>query len=589
VTILKEMAAFSRELGRELGRELERQGREIVSTTRRLMARGPAPTGPGGERVRQADLTERVATPSTTGARPVIAERHADGMTPGRLGRILRAADDGDPTAWFELAAEVEMRDLHYLGVLGTRKRAIAQLPIAVHAASDKARDVEMADFVRAWIDTGRLRLHLFHLLDAIGKGISVTEVSWQMIDGRWQPAALAYVDPRWLVFDRRDGNTPLLREAGGPVDGMARPIDPWRHLIHRHPAASGLTINTALTRAVVWAWLLKSYTVRDWALFVQGYGKPLRVGRYHQAASENDKETLWQAVRSIASDMAAIIPAEMSMEFIEVKSPSGTGELYERRADWIDRQVSKAVLGQTTTTDAVSGGHAVAQEHRLVQEDIERADALLVSATLTQGLVPWMIALNWGPQPRYPVIAVGRPDEIPLDQLISAIEKMGPLGLTVEASVIRDRLGIPDPPQPKAGAPVELIGGRPPAPAAPATPAPTAAVALNSLFTDAVRRELHAVEPRDALDRRRADELETLISGPVSAPMTAAIEQWQAQIQAELEAASDLTDALDRLGRLKLSREEFDAAITQAMGIAHLAGEAAARDRVAAAREEET
>jgi hypothetical protein len=202
------------------------------------------------------------------------------------------------------------------------------------------------------------------------------------------------------------------------------------------------------------------------------------------------------------------------------------------------------------------------------------------------------MIALNWGPQDAYPVVAVGRPDEIPLDQLVAAIEKLGPLGLTVEASVMRDRLGLADPPQPTAGAaPVELIGGRAPAPAvaAPPMPAPTAATALNALFAGAVRRELHAVETRDALDRDRAAELDALATGPISAPMTAAIERWQGQILAVLEAATDLNDALDRLGQLKLSREEFDAAMTQAMGIAHLAGEAAARDRVAAAREEET
>ncbi len=36
------------------------------------------------------------------------------------------------------------------------------------------------------------------------------------------------------------------------------------------------------------------------------------------------------------------------------MKARIGVTDMYERRSDWLDRQISKLVLGQTTTTDAV-------------------------------------------------------------------------------------------------------------------------------------------------------------------------------------------------------------------------------------------
>ncbi len=66
-------------------------------------------------------------------------------MSPQRLAAILRAADMGDAIRYFELAETIEERDLHYLGVLGTRRRAVAQLDISVEAASDSAADEAIA------------------------------------------------------------------------------------------------------------------------------------------------------------------------------------------------------------------------------------------------------------------------------------------------------------------------------------------------------------------------------------------------------------------------------------------------------------
>src|SRR5690606_4998872 len=100
-----------------------------------------------------------------------------DGLDPRRLATILREADEGEPLRYFELAETIEERDLHYAGVLGTRKRSVAQLDVQVDSASDEAADVDRADMVREWLGRDELQDEMFDMLDCIGKGISITEI----------------------------------------------------------------------------------------------------------------------------------------------------------------------------------------------------------------------------------------------------------------------------------------------------------------------------------------------------------------------------------------------------------------------------
>lgn len=501
------------------------------------------------------------AGPTLVGVRSPISGHPADGLTPHRLAAIHRAAATGDPLAWLELAEDIEERDLHYLAVLGTRRRQVCQLPLAVEAASDDKDHVRHADFLREWLREGTLELALFDLLDAIGKGFSVLEIEWQSTPEAVLPVGLEYRPQRWFAPALEDGETIQLAE------GVTRePLSPHKFLIHRHRAKSGLTIRSGLARIASWAWMYKAFTARDWAIFTQNYGAPIRVGKYGPNATDADRTVLWRAVANIAGDCAAIIPEGMSIEFVALKDTGQSAELYEKRADWLDRQISKAVLGQTTTTDAISGGHAVAKEHRLVQEDIERADAKLVSATLTRQLAHLIIALNFGPQAKYPRLLLGRPDEVPLNDVVNALAKLGPLGLTVEASEVRDRLGFSEP---EKGA--EVIGPRRANPAPPRV-AGSPIEQLRHLVSR------HASAPEPDLVERLTERLAQDAAGAM-AGLTGAVE-------AEIAAASDLADLAERLARLELDPDALAHAMGRGMALAHLAGQAALLDELSGDRD---
>lgn len=432
-------------------------------------------------------LRQEEAAATVTGVRQLVGGHPADGLTPNRLGRLLREAEDGDASAYLELAEQMEEKDLHYRSVLATRKNQVAGLEITVEAASDDKDDVRAADLVRdvLWRDT--LQQELFDILDAIGKGFSVTELIWETEGTSWMPARLEWRDPRWFEFSREDGRTVLLRGEGGGLE----PLKPYGYIVHTHMSKSGLAIRGGLARPVAWFYLFKNFDVRSWVQFAETYGKPIRIGKFGLGATEAQKDTLLRAVRNILSDAAAIIPDSMAIDLVEAKI-TGNVDLFERLAAWIDKQISKAVLGQTGTTD--TGQHVgTANAHEQVRDDIEAADAKQLASTLNRDLVKPLIDLNMGPRKRYPRIRIFRPDQEDLKELREAVKDLVPLGLRVEKSWLADKFGIPDPDE---GA--ELLT----APAA-AAPVPPPAPA------DEMAAQSQQARSRDAIDQLVDDELD--------------------------------------------------------------------------------
>ncbi len=425
------------------------------------------------------------------GMRSAYAGYHpADGLTPDRLARLLRESIDGYPERYLELAEDMEERDPHYADVLGIRKRQVSGLDITVEAASDDADDQRAADLVRAAVGTDTFADELIDVLDAIGKGFSATEIIWETTANEWMPVRLNWCHPTWFEFDRDDLETLLLRDPAGP-----QPLAPYKWIIHRAKTKSGLTIRGGLSRLVAWSYMFKSYTAKDWAVFVERFGQPLRIGKWGAGASPEQQDTLARAVASIGADFHAVIPESMMIEFVEAKI-TGNMELYERRCDWLDRQVSKAVLGQTQTTDATAGGYATAKVHDGVRDDLEKADARQLMATLNRDLARPVVDLNMGPRKRYPKIKIGRPDEVDVESLVKNVATLVPLGLKVGMSTMRDKIGMPDPAPdeeclaPARAAPVDpsappAPGETPPVP--PLKPAAQSAAAAGTVPVDAI------------------------------------------------------------------------------------------------------
>lgn len=398
-------------------------------------------------------LKRELAAPALSSVRQVLSDHPSSGLTPARLARLLKASEEGDAEAYLALAEDMEEKDLHYRAQLQTRKLAVAGLPLVVEAASDAKEDKDDADLVREALCQDGVEDNLVEMLDALGKGFSVTEILWDTSGKRWLPQELVWRDPRWFQFSLEDGRTPLLLEAGLPV-----PLAPYKFIVHQPRLKSGLPIRGGLARAAAWAWLFGNYALKDWVGFCELFGLPIRVGKYPGGASEPDIEILKEAVANLGTDAAAVIPDDMKVEFVEAATKAASSDLYEKLLRYLDERVTLAVLGQTLTSGQTRGGGGslgLGKVHNQVRQDIVKADARQLAGTLNRDLVRPLVTLNRGPRERYPKVRLQVREAEDLTALAENLAKLVPLGLRVEASVVRDRFGLPDPPE---GRDVELL-----------------------------------------------------------------------------------------------------------------------------------
>lgn len=523
-----------------------------------MASKPPALIMPDGRPLKRDNLGVEIAAPARTSVRTIQSGHPAQGLTPQRLGRLLREAEDGDAVAYYELAEEMEEKDLHYLAVLRTRKLAVARLPIEVEPADDSEEAKKDAALIETWLKRDMLQLELFDMLDAIGKGVSTTEMVWDMKPDLWQPSKLHWRDPRFFEFDRVNG-TDLLLRGGETGVGEPSPLPAGKFITHYHPSKSGLPIRSGLARIAAWGYMFKNFAIKDWVTFLESFGHPLRIGKYGPNESEENKNILHRALLELGSDAAAAFPETMSIEFVDRKAGTAPNDLWRSQAEYIDDQLSKAVLGQTNTTDAKAGGlgSGQAQVHDGVRGDIEDFDAMMLAGTLNRDFVVPFVMFNHGPRLAYPRLKIGRPDEVDIAVEIDSAEKLAKLGVQIDGEEMRERAGLPAAKSPETALRPETPpqmpqNGQDGAPGAVARESPGAGVSGrlkpasggNASDRAALNSQIGPDGPND--------------DGAIDATVDEMLGDWEAQVDALLvpvdnliAGASDLSEVQARLSQL--------------------------------------
>lgn len=367
-------------------------------------------------------------------------------LSPERLASILRDARNGEcPAEYLELAQDMELRDLHHRSVLSTRKDAACALPVRVVPAGGDRRAAEIAEAVETDIVKNRaasLSRLTRDLLDGLAKGFSACEIVWDTKGSTWRPAAYRWRDPRWFQYDKETGQRLMLRDE---LTDELHPLAPNKFIIHEPHLVSGTQIAGGLALPALFYFMLKSYDVTSWAAFIDRYGFPIRLAKYGRKATEEDVRTLRRAVASIGADFGAVVPESAQIEIVESKNSSDSAGAYQSIATWIDKQISKLVLGQTMTTDDGSS-RAQSQTHEEVRQDIAAADSRAVADTLNAQLVVPYVKFNFGERGRYPELQLYKSDETNVEQVVSAVRDLGPQGLVAKADEVRELLGLSKP-----------------------------------------------------------------------------------------------------------------------------------------------
>ncbi len=366
------------------------------------------------------------------------------GLTPGRLAEILAQADAGEVLRQAELFEEMEEKDAHLASQFSIRKQAVTGVEYEILPNKADRKGEEVATFCAEALERlPNLDENLEDALDALAKGYSLHEILWETSSGQSMVRGLDWIHPKKLTF--WNSLIPRVFTEEEPINGAE--LQPFKWVYHRHKARSGYDTRAGIMRTCTWMYLFKNYTIKDWVTFSETYGQPLRIGKYSPSASEPDKEALLMAVRAIGVEAAGIISKNTEIEFIEAARTSSLN-IYEALANFCDAQMSKAILGQTLTSEAGGskgqGSKALGKVHNEVRLDLVRHDAKALAKTLTQQLLVPLVGFNFGwdrPVPQFR-FQVQEPED--LQALAEVYSVFIDRGMAVSQEHVSERFGIP-------------------------------------------------------------------------------------------------------------------------------------------------
>lgn len=273
----------------------------------------------------------------------------------------------------------------------------------------------------------------IFDVMDAVGKGIEVSEIDWMEPGdplnqtGLWMPRATRWVHPRYYGYPPQPGTedrlmlnlmevrmaNPEIADALKPafdswgVQGALGPVGVLNGLYARFPRdqfiisifkqKSGHPISSALLRILGFWWSAQNFSWEWFLNLAQIFGVPLR---WTTVAKDAPPDTILQVetmMANLGSSAWAVFPEGTK---IEVQKALETARDNPAKAfiDAADIICDTIILGQTlTTTQGERGSQSLGVIHKTVRDEKVQAVAKRTAKTLNNQFLPSICRLNFG------------------------------------------------------------------------------------------------------------------------------------------------------------------------------------------------
>lgn len=283
------------------------------------------------------------------------------------------------------------LRDDQCASTFAQRRLAVVSKEWQVDPASEDARDVAAADFVREnlnrldWDRITDLMLYARWYGHAVGEcmwAVDGSNVILQDVKVR-DRSRFAYDVDDQVYLQRLNGRFELMPERKFWVirTGADHDDSPY-----------GL----GLAHYCYWPVYFKRNGIRFWLTFAEKFGTPTAAGKVPAGMINNDelRQRCLEALNAIASETAVLIPEGMEVTLLEAaRSGGGT---YDDLVTEMDDAIAKLVIGQTASTEGTPGKLGNDELQGDVRTDLIKADADLICSSFNRSVASWLTEWNF-------------------------------------------------------------------------------------------------------------------------------------------------------------------------------------------------
>ncbi len=277
--------------------------------------------------------------------------------------------------------------DSHVFACVQSRKAGVLSLEWEINRGLDKDETAEKVIETIKKLDIYKL---INDILEATLFGFQPIEIIWGRVDNLVLPIELKAKPSEWFCFD--DENQLKFRTK---EHYFGEELPPKKFLCPQsNPSYENPYGERTLSR-VFWPVTFKKGGLKFWVIFTEKYGIPHLIGKHPRGASEEETDRLAGLLEQMVQDAIAVIPDDSSVE-IQEANKSSSAEIFEKLMDKMNAEISKAILGQTLTTEVGStGSYAASNTHFAVRQDIIDADKKMVEKTINK-LIQWIYEINF-------------------------------------------------------------------------------------------------------------------------------------------------------------------------------------------------
>lgn len=356
------------------------------------------------------DAGRRLAPPPRPITRTVFTARPKDRLTetaqpwkPEDIARALRQAEEGDLSAQSDMMEHMIEKDGELAGYAGTRTVAPSKVKWSIVPRNDTPEAKRVAERVKEIVESiPNMRGVLLKMADGILKGISALEIDWR--DDK-TISGIRWVHAKRYRFDW-ETETFMIVPDDPAKEWEPVPIarDQFKFVIHKPQLRAAHPAKCGVLRTVVWAFLFRNYSLKDWVAFSEIFGMPLRLAKYPVGMKDPDKDELRQAMEMLASDAYAIIDSRVTMEYVDaVNRGIHPGDaIYHAMA--LQYKIALLWQDQTNTHNEAGGRTQVEFGGSVVRQDLLEADCEDLSQTLQTDLLYPITGwhFDWGTADKY-------------------------------------------------------------------------------------------------------------------------------------------------------------------------------------------
>lgn len=295
--------------------------------------------------------------------------------------------------------------DPHLSACVMSRKSGVKSLKWELEQGDASEEQLNTIKRIFNLLDLNRI---ISEILDAPLYGYAPLEILWANSEGLWFPWDVQGKPAEWFVFGTENNELRFLTKEN-QVFGI--PLPKKKFLLPRHNATYKNPYGEAILSKVLWPILYKKATTTFWATFTEKYGMPFIYGKQPRNTEEKDTDSLLESLMLMLQDAVAAVPDDTSIEILEPGGKSASADIYDKFISYANSEISKAVIGQTLTTELGNvGSFSASQTHMQVREEIITEDKRLVEQTFNQ-LIKWFFHFNFGNIKNYPKFSMFKDD----------------------------------------------------------------------------------------------------------------------------------------------------------------------------------